>query len=128
MYLFWESKRSIISTSLSENRALSSLHFPSRLREKRFANVEKKHVGSYPNYIINFFVIRKLVLAFASKDFQNDYLEFTWKEGFSVNCRESIFLNFRTNIATRNSLPKSNTLLEKKKVYFSCLKNRSNKG
>ena len=65
-------------TSLSGSRVLSSRHFPSGLREKHFANVGKKHVSIVSRPILNYrqsknkkktHIIRKLVLAFASKDF-----------------------------------------------------------
>ena len=72
-----------------------------------------------PNYKIIIF-IRKLLLAYASKDFPKDSRLFGIHiEGrfFPVNL--SIFLCFWTNIATRNSSANSNTMLEKNSVFLA---------
>ena len=90
-YLPFFGVKEVHYTSLSGSRALSSRHFPSGLREKRFGNVGKKHASTVPRQILNHgqpklhnHYCHNSYWLLHRKIFQNNYLEFTLKDDFSV--------------------------------------------
>ena len=99
--------------------------YSSKLDSKRLKHAPGSRVASVFTYTPNaelklqnhYFRKKNSYWLLPRKIFQNNYLEFTLKEYF---CQPnwSIFVWFRSSIATRNSSANSNTMLEKKNWVF----------